>query len=126
MNEIVKATEHKTTRTPCDKFKAQVYHLGEYTGRGIEMLAELKGGEQELIDLLDFIFTQHSGSAFNPDNTEKKDEIVQFLEGRPFASSERGVARCGTPPGNTPSNSARAHVCASCLSAAYASSRGTA
>ena len=89
-----------------------------------EALPDLQ--EQELIDLLDFIFTQHSGSAFNPDNTEKKDEIVQFLEGRPFASSERGVARCGTPPGNTPSNSVRAHVCASCLSAAYASSHGTA
>ena len=36
-----------------------------------EALPDLQ--EQELIDLLDFIFTQHSGSAFNPDNTPKKD-----------------------------------------------------
>ena len=49
--------------------------------------------EQQLVDLLDFVFTQHSGSSFNPDNTEKKQEIVRFVEERPFAVSERGVAR---------------------------------
>lgn len=43
----VKASEHKKTRKPCETFKAQVYHLGEYIGRGIDMLAQIQGSQRE-------------------------------------------------------------------------------
>ena len=49
--------------------------------------------EQDLVDLLDFVFVQHSGKSFNPDNTAKKVEIVSLVQARPFAVSQRGVAR---------------------------------
>ena len=39
VDAIVKQTEHKTTRKPCDDFRSEVYHLGEFTGRGIASLA---------------------------------------------------------------------------------------
>ena len=60
-----------------------------------EALSDLQ--EDELVELLDFIFQQHSGSAFNPDNTAKKEAIVRFVKERPFAVSERGVARRAHP-----------------------------
>jgi len=56
-----------------------------------EALPDLE--EQELVELLDFVFQQHSGGAFNPDNTPKKEVIVGFVNERPFAVSERGVTR---------------------------------
>ena len=49
MNLYIKSTEHKTTRKPCEDFKAQVYHLGEYTGRAMDMLEEMEHGEADLI-----------------------------------------------------------------------------
>ena len=60
-------------------------------GSVFEALPDLQ--EHELVELLDFIFQQHSGSAFNPDNTAKKETIVRFVKERPFAVSERGIAR---------------------------------
>ena len=60
-----------------------------------EALPDLQ--EEELVELLDFIFQQHSGGAFNPDNTPKKEAIVQFVKERPFAVSERGVTRRAHP-----------------------------
>ena len=47
--------------------------------------------EAELVDLLDFIQVQHSGSSLNPDNTRCADAIVDFVRQRPFAASQRGV-----------------------------------
>ena len=47
--------------------------------------------EAELVDLLDFIQVQHSGSSLNPDNTSCADAIVNFVRQRPFAASQRGV-----------------------------------
>ena len=49
VNAIIAATEHKTTRKPCEEFKAQVYHIGEYTGRAMVMLEEMKHGEADLV-----------------------------------------------------------------------------
>ena len=49
VNLYIKSTEHKTTRKPCEDFKAQVYHLGEYTGRAMDMLEEMEHGEADLI-----------------------------------------------------------------------------
>ena len=49
MNLYIKSTEHKTTRKPCEDFKAQVYHLAEYTGRAMDMLKEMEHGEADLI-----------------------------------------------------------------------------
>ena len=60
-----------------------------------EALPDLQ--EEELVELLDFIFQQHSGGAFNPDNTPKKEAIVRFVKERPFAVSERGVTRRAHP-----------------------------
>ena len=60
-----------------------------------EALPDLE--EQELVELLDFVFQQHSGGAFNPDNTPKKEVIVGFVNERPFAVSERGVTRRAPP-----------------------------
>jgi hypothetical protein len=47
--------------------------------------------EKDLVDLLDFIEVQFSGSSFNPDNLGRADAISQFLRERPFAATERGV-----------------------------------
>ena len=47
--------------------------------------------ESDLIDLLDFMEVQFSGSCFNPDNTARSDEVVSFLHDRPFAISSSGV-----------------------------------
>ena len=44
----------------------------------------------EMVDMLEFIATQHAGS-FNPDNTDKALEIAAFVQQRPFAVSARGV-----------------------------------
>lgn len=60
-----------------------------------EALPDLQ--EEELVELLDFIFQQHSGGAFNPDNTPKKEAIVRFVKERPFAVSEHGVTRRAHP-----------------------------
>jgi len=49
VNLYIKSTEHKTTRKPCEAFKAQVYHLGEYSGRAMDMLEEMEHGEADLI-----------------------------------------------------------------------------
>lgn len=46
---------------------------------------------QDLVDLLDFIEVQFSGSCFNPDNTGRADAIAAFLHDRPFAVTQRGV-----------------------------------
>ena len=42
VDKIIAATEHKTTRKPCVEFKSQVYHLGEYTGRAMDAIAEMR------------------------------------------------------------------------------------
>ena len=73
--------------------------LQQVTGSILEALPDLQ--EDELVELLDFIFQQHSGSAFNADNTAKREAIVQFVEERPFAVSERGVARRVRPIAHT-------------------------
>ena len=46
---VHQSTEHKTTRKPCEDFKAQVYHIGEYTGRAMVMLEEMRHGEADLV-----------------------------------------------------------------------------
>ena len=56
----------------------------------IEALPNL--AEAELVDLLEFVYTQHSGSNFNADNTSKAHATAVFVESRPFAISKRGVA----------------------------------
>ena len=38
------------------------------------------------------MYTQHSGSNFNADNTSKAHATAVFVESRPFAISKRGVA----------------------------------
>ena len=50
VDAIVKQTEHKTTRKPCDDFRSEVYHLGEFTGRGIASLAVAQPQEEELVE----------------------------------------------------------------------------
>ncbi len=75
-----------------------------------EALPDLQ--EDELVELLDFVFQQHSGGAFNPDNTPKKEAIVRFVKERPFAVSERGVARRAHP------DTARSRYVALCTHAA--------
>jgi hypothetical protein len=50
VDAIVKQTELKMTRKPCDDFKSEVYHLGQYTGRGIASLAEAQGNAYELVE----------------------------------------------------------------------------
>ena len=75
-----------------------------------EALPDLE--EQELVELLDFVFQQHSGGAFNPDNTAKKEVIVGFVNERPFAVSERGVTR------RAPPDTARSRFVALCTYAA--------
>ena len=75
-----------------------------------EALPDLE--EQELVELLDFVFQQHSGGAFNPDNTAKKEVIVGFVNERPFAVSERGVTR------RAPPDTARSQFVALCTYAA--------
>ena len=50
VDAIVKQTEHKTTRKPCDDFRSEVYHLGEFTGRGIASLAVAQAQEEELVE----------------------------------------------------------------------------
>ena len=45
----------------------------------------------EMVDLLEFIATQHTGRSFNPDNLDKALEIAAFCQERPFAVSDRGV-----------------------------------
>ena len=49
VDAIVKQTELKMTRKPCDDFRSEVYHLGEYTGRAMDMLEEMEHGEADLI-----------------------------------------------------------------------------
>ena len=67
---------------------------------------------ETLVDLLEFVACQHSGSSFNPDNFDKALEIAAFCSKRPFAVSKPGVAclaklarhalGCSTGTGNTP------------------------
>ena len=45
----------------------------------------------EMVDLLEFIATQHTGRSFNPDNLDKALEIAAFCQERPFPVSDRGV-----------------------------------
>jgi len=45
-----------------------------------------------VVDMLEFIYAQHSGSSFNPDNTSKASSIIEFLEARPFPATKEGVA----------------------------------
>jgi len=45
-----------------------------------------------MVDILEFIAAQHSGSSFNPDNTDKALEIAAFLQQRPFSVTQPGVA----------------------------------
>ena len=45
----------------------------------------------QVVDILEFIYAQHSGSSFNPDNTSKAPAIIEFLEQRPFAATPAGV-----------------------------------
>ena len=45
-----------------------------------------------LVDLLEFVAVQHSGSSFNPDNTPRGLEIAAFCKERPFAGTRAGVA----------------------------------
>ena len=47
--------------------------------------------EPQVVDMLEFIYAQHSGSNFNPDNTSKASAIIEFLERRPFAATQPGV-----------------------------------
>ena len=56
---IIKATEHKTTRKPCEAFKAQVYHLGEYTGRAMDELAKVVTKEN-VDELIPYGLQQHA------------------------------------------------------------------
>jgi len=57
------------------------------------MLSEALPGlpAPHLVDLLDFVHVQHSGSCFSADNTGRADAIVAFLSERPFAVTEAGV-----------------------------------
>ena len=48
IDKYVAATEHKTTRTPCDEFKEKVYHLGEYSGRAMDMFTTADRYKEEL------------------------------------------------------------------------------
>ena len=58
-----------------------------------EALPDLE--EQELVELLDFVFQQHSGGAFNPDNTPKKEVIVGFVnEARAPDTAAHGLLPC--------------------------------
>lgn len=45
-----------------------------------------------MIDVLEFVAAQHSGSSFNPDNTPKALEIAAYIQRRPFAVTKEGVA----------------------------------
>jgi hypothetical protein len=56
-------------------------------------LTEALGGlaEPSLVDLLDFVVAQHSGSSFDPDNTRCVAALSRLLAARPFAVSEEGV-----------------------------------
>ena len=47
--------------------------------------------DQNIVALLDFMHTQHSGSATNPDNTHRATQIVQHLRNQPYAASPDGV-----------------------------------
>lgn len=47
---------------------------------------------ERMVDMLEFIATQHSGRNFNPDNTEKALEIAAFCQKSPFAVSKAGVS----------------------------------
>jgi hypothetical protein len=44
-----------------------------------------------VVDMLEFMYAQHSGSSFNPDNTSKAAAIIEFLEARPFPATGEGV-----------------------------------
>mmetsp|Transcript_7141 Transcript_7141/g.14021 ORF Transcript_7141/g.14021 Transcript_7141/m.14021 type:complete len:204 (-) Transcript_7141:192-803(-) len=46
---------------------------------------------ENVVALLDFIHVQHSGSNFNPDNTHRASEIIDFVERTPFVVSASGV-----------------------------------
>ena len=56
---IIKATEHKTKRKPCEAFKAQVYHLGEYTGRAMDELAKV-ATKENVDELIPYGLQQHA------------------------------------------------------------------
>ena len=45
-----------------------------------------------MVELLEFIAVQHSGSNFNPDNQEKALEIAAFCKKHAFPCSAQGVA----------------------------------
>jgi len=47
---------------------------------------------ERMVDLLEFVATQHSGSSFNPDNMHKALEIAAFVQRRPFSVTKPGVA----------------------------------
>ena len=48
MDKYIANTEHKTTRQPCDSLKAEVYHIGEYSGRAMDLFTTLHAEKQEL------------------------------------------------------------------------------
>lgn len=47
---------------------------------------------ERMVDLLEFIAAQHSGSSFNPDNTARALDVAAFLQARPYPASKPGVA----------------------------------
>ena len=50
--------------------------------------------EDKLVDMLEFIAIQHTGSQFQSDNSGQAKAISDFVGRRPFAVSKTGVARC--------------------------------
>ena len=48
--------------------------------------------EDRLVDILEFVATQHSGRNFDPDNTAKALEVAAFLQRRPYPVSDAGVS----------------------------------
>lgn len=50
--------------------------------------------EDKLVDMLEFIAVQHTGSPFSADNIAQAEAISEFVTNRPFAVTKTGVARC--------------------------------
>ena len=55
-----------------------------------EALPKLR--EEQLVDVLEFVAAQHTGTNFNPDNASKALEVCAFVRRRPFAVTAEGVA----------------------------------
>ena len=64
--------------------------MGRIQGALFEALPGLK--TKEMVELLEFIATQHSGSNFQPDNQSKALEIAAFCRDNEFPVSRQGVA----------------------------------